>query len=141
QVTRDAEMRKQPRLLEDIAEAAPLRRQVDAGRSVEQDPAIDGNTAAIGPVEAGDPVEDRGLAGARGAEQSEDAACIDLQVNLEGEIAELLSGADIDSGHGLARHPSGPLDASAQPYLGAVGENQGNEADEKRDDRQPQGRR
>src|SRR3546814_8315587 len=81
-------MRKQPALLEDIADAAPVRRHEDAAIRIDQQAAVDADAAAgIRSRQAGDQVDQGGLAGARAAEQRGDAVaagefCVERKVAL-----------------------------------------------------------
>ena len=59
--------------------------------------AIERDDAAVGPQQAGDHVDQRGLAGAGGAEQAGDAALAGER-GFEREFAELL--CDVDAQHG-----------------------------------------
>ena len=93
----DIEMRKQPRVLEHIADAAAMRRDVDACGGVVERLAVDGDAAAIGPQQARDHVDQRGLAGAGGAEQPGDAAFAGER-GFDREFAELFG--DVDAQHG-----------------------------------------
>ena len=52
-VLRDVEMRKQRVALEDVADAAPLRRQIGAGGGVEEDTVVEHDAAGVGAHEAG----------------------------------------------------------------------------------------
>src|SRR5580704_18895073 len=69
-----AEMREQPAVLEYIADAAAMRRHVDAARGVEQHRVVEGDRATVGREQTGDHVDDRGLAGTRRPEQRRHAA-------------------------------------------------------------------
>ena len=82
-------MRKQPRILEHIADAAAMGRDMDARGGVVERLAVDGDDAAIGLQQSRDHVDQRGLAGAGGAEQSGDAALAG-EGGFEREFAELL---------------------------------------------------
>ena len=59
--------------LEDVAHPPLLRRHVDAGRGVEQHPAVDDDPAAIRPRQPGEALQGQRLARSRGAEQHGDA--------------------------------------------------------------------
>ena len=48
QVGLDVQMRKQPRVLEHVADAAPLRRDLDAARRVEQHLVVELDAARVG---------------------------------------------------------------------------------------------
>src|SRR3546814_17172676 len=92
-------MRKQPALLEDIADAAPVRRHEDAAIRIDQQAAVDADAAAgIRSRQTGDQVDQRGLAGARAAEQRGDAVAAG-EADIQREIA--LAVADRD----FQRHP------------------------------------
>ena len=67
-------MRKQPRILEHIADAPPVRRDVNARGRVIERLAVERDDAAVGPQQSCDHVDQRGLAGAGRAEQAGDAA-------------------------------------------------------------------
>ena len=70
---------------------------MDAVRGVIDDLAVDRDHAAIGPQQASDHVDQRGLACAGGAEQAGDAA-LAFERGFEHELAELLF--HIDPQHG-----------------------------------------
>ena len=90
-------MRKQPRVLEHVADAPPVRRHVDACGRVVQRFAVERDDAAVGPQQPGDHVDQRGLAGAGRAEQAGDAA-LAFERGFEREFAELFG--DVDAQHG-----------------------------------------
>src|SRR5580693_3710064 len=69
-----AEMRKQPAFLEHITDAPPPGWYIDARRIIEQHLTVEHDAAAIGREQAGDHIDDAGLAGARGPEQDGRAA-------------------------------------------------------------------
>ena len=69
QVAAHAEMREQPAVLEDIADAAAMPRNEDAALGVDQHLAVDGDAAAVRPHQAADDVDQGRLARARPAEQ------------------------------------------------------------------------
>ncbi len=87
------EMRKQPGILEHIADAAAVRRDMQVCRRVVQHFAVDGDDAAIGPQQSRDDVDQRGLAGARGAEQPGDPAFAGKR-GFDREFAELSCNVD-----------------------------------------------
>ncbi len=89
-------MRKQPALLEHIADAPAVRRHVDARRGIEQHRIVERDAAAIGRDQPGDQVDERGLAGAGGSEQRGHAARA-LELRGERELAEPLF--DVDGEH------------------------------------------
>ena len=90
------EMRKQPRILEHIADPAAMHRDMDMLSGVVQRLAVDGDDAAIGSQQSCDHVDQRGLAGARGAEQSGHAALTGKR-GLDRKFAKLF--CDIDPQH------------------------------------------
>src|SRR5487761_57215 len=94
-------MREQPALLEDVAEAALLRWQVDLARAVEQHLAAHGDATACRRQQAGQRIDDRGLAGARAAEQCGDAGR--RRDELGGQRKRAECGLDIDLDHGAPR--------------------------------------
>ena len=65
QVAAHVAVREQSRVLEHIADAAPVRGHVDAGGGIEQHPAIDGDAPGHRSQQPGDGIEHRGLARAR----------------------------------------------------------------------------
>jgi len=90
------EMRKQPRVLEYIPDPAAMGRNVDAACGIVEGFAVYHDDAAIGPHQAGNHVDQRGLAGAGGAEQAGDRALAG-EGGLDREFAELLY--DVDAQH------------------------------------------
>ena len=93
----DVEMRKQPRILKHVADPAAVRRHVNAFRRIVQRFAVERDDAAVGPQQAGDHVDQRGLAGAGRAEQAGDAA-LAFERGFQRELAELF--CDVDAQHG-----------------------------------------
>src|SRR5258705_6664303 len=81
-------MRKQPRVLKDIADAAAVRRDLHARRGIVKGFAIKGDDATIRPQQPRDHVDQRSLAGTGGAEQAGDAAFAG-EVGGKREFAEL----------------------------------------------------
>ena len=55
-------VREQAAFLEDVADAAPMRRQEYRFLSVDKDLSVDDDTAAIGPHQPGNEVDERRLA-------------------------------------------------------------------------------
>ena len=90
-------MRKQPRVLEHIADAAAIGWNVHPRRSVVERFVVDGDDAAIGLQQSGDHVDQRGFAGAGGAEQAGDAAFAGER-GFDGEFAKLFE--DFNAQHG-----------------------------------------
>src|SRR5215470_19883695 len=91
-------MRQQAAFLEHVADAAPVRRDVDAACGVEQHLVVIGDAPAVRLHQAGDHVDDRGLAAARRAEQGGRAADR-LELRHDREIAEPLFHLDLEHGH------------------------------------------
>ncbi len=91
------EVRKQPRILKDIADAAAVRRDVHACRRVVQRLAIQGNDTAIWPQQPCDHVDQRCFTGAGRAEQAGDAAFAG-EGGFDRELAELFG--DVYAQHG-----------------------------------------
>ena len=69
EILRHRQVRKQPAFLEHVADAAPVRRHVDARARIEQHACVERDAAAVRRHQARDHVDDRGLAGAGRAEQ------------------------------------------------------------------------
>ena len=65
----DAQMREQPRILEDDTHATPMRRQEQPGGGIDQRGAVHQDPAAVRPGEPGDQVDQRRLARTRAPEQ------------------------------------------------------------------------
>src|SRR6266508_128403 len=91
-------MREQPPLLEDIADAATVRGHVDAGNGVEQHGIIKPDAPPVRGDEPGDHVDERGLAGTRGAEQGGDAPR-GLEPRRQREVAQSLLHLDRQHAH------------------------------------------
>src|SRR6185312_4618424 len=112
QVAAHGEMRKQPRFLKDIADAAALRRQVDApGAGIER-LARDDDAPGIGPDEAGDGIDEGGLARARAAIERDDARGGSGKAGVEPKFAEALFDLDLDHAD-LPLRRSNPASRSA----------------------------
>jgi hypothetical protein len=69
EVLADRKVRKQPPVLKDVTDPAAMDRDRDAAFAVEQHVAVEHDPTAVGGDQAGDHIDDRCLAGARGAEQ------------------------------------------------------------------------
>ena len=87
-VVAHAQMRKQPLLLEDVTQTPPLRWHIGACVAIEQNRVIEHDAAAIGPDQAGEDVDERGLAGAGAAEERGYALARYLQPDIEPELAQ-----------------------------------------------------
>ena len=98
------QVRKQPRLLEDIADAALVRRQVDATLRVDEHRIADADPGEIRADESGDDVDQRGLAAARGAEYCGDAARA-LEPDVEADASQFVADGDREA-HAVIRCPA-----------------------------------
>src|SRR5215470_10494040 len=98
-------MRKQTRLLRQVADASLVQRQ----RWWKQLRAVELDGAAVRFFNSGDAREDRALTGTRGAEQSQRCAILQIQGDVDDEVAPLLDypgfkhGAAFAPAHGPAR--------------------------------------
>src|ERR1700730_1898511 len=92
----DIEMRKQPRVLEHIADAAAMRREMQARWGVVEGLAVDRDDATIGLQQSRDHVDQRGLARTGGAEQPGHAP-LASEGSFNREFAEFLG--DVDAQH------------------------------------------
>src|SRR5262249_44724257 len=90
--------REQPPLLEHIADASAVRGHVDAGHRVEQHGIVEPDASAVGRDQPGDRVDERGLAGARGAKEGGDAAG-GLEARREREVAQTFLHVDREHAH------------------------------------------
>ena len=95
QVLAHRQMGKQAPLLEDIADAAPVRRHEHARVRVDQHPAVEDDAGLPGAHQAGDDMDERGLAGARAAEQRRQAVAA-AKARVEVEIAEPVPRGDLE---------------------------------------------
>ncbi|GCC48236.1 hypothetical protein chiPu_0032510 [Chiloscyllium punctatum] len=91
-------MRKQPRVLEHVADAAAPGRHMNAGSGIVDRLAVDHDGAAIWTQQPRDGVDQRRLAGAGCAEQAGDAALAGERCR-ERELAELLLNVDAQHGY------------------------------------------
>ena len=114
QVGLDVEVREKQCVLEYVAEPSLVRRQVDAASAVEQRLAVDDDASALRAADAGDRVDDAGLARARAAEQTDDRR-LGAKRDLELEHAEPLLDVNVDH----RRLPSCAIVASAIPKRSA----------------------
>jgi len=89
-------MREQPRVLEHIADPAAMDRDMRLRHRIVQRLAVDGDDAAIGSQQSRDHVDQRGLAGAGGAEQSGNPAFA-REGSFDSEFAKPLR--DVDAQH------------------------------------------
>ena len=93
QVLPHAEMRKQPRLLKDIADTAPVGRKKSACRGIRQDGAASLDAGVVGAHQAGDGVDDAGLARSRLAEQGGNAGR-GLESRIQREVRKGVADGD-----------------------------------------------
>src|SRR5690348_14537607 len=93
EIVLDRKMREQSTFLEHAADAPPPGRHVDARCAVEQGLAVKHDASTVGREQAGDHVDQAGLTGAGGAEQSGGAARR-LEGGLQGKVAELFFDVD-----------------------------------------------
>src|SRR5262249_37953465 len=75
EICRNAQMREQAALLEDIADMTAVRRHIDARGGIEQHGVVEPDTSPVRRDEPGDHIDEGRLARARRAEQGRDAAC------------------------------------------------------------------
>lgn len=79
-----AHVREESKGLKDVGDVALLRREVDTAVDIHQDVVADGNEAGIGPRQARDAIQQRGLSGAGGTKQNGNAAG-NLKRNIQKE--------------------------------------------------------
>ena len=89
------DVRQQAPFLEHVADAAPVHRDVDARRGVEQRLAVERDAAALRAQQAGDRVQHAGLARAGAPEQRGDPA-VAGESRVERERAEALADGDFE---------------------------------------------
>src|SRR5580698_6283423 len=89
-------MGKQPRVLEYVTDAAPFGRDIDAACGIEEHAIVERYLARVRREEAGDHIDERGLAAAGGSEQSDDARGRKFECGVEREGAEPLGGGDFE---------------------------------------------
>ena len=87
-VGRDTQVRKQQRLLQQHADPPGVGRHEHAGRRVGQHTVAEPNNATVGPHQAGDHVQRRGLARAVGAKDRQHFACGDSEFDVDGAIGD-----------------------------------------------------
>ena len=87
------EMRKQTALLEDVADPAAMARHEHAAGGVDQDLIANRYVSLLGAYQSSDDVDDRRLAGARPAEQRDQAAA-GLETRIEQEVSEAMPDVD-----------------------------------------------
>src|SRR5438270_705583 len=84
----DGEVWKQQVVLEDHRDRSPLRRHENTGRRFVQHDTIEGHAPGIEGQEAGQPSEQRRLAGAVGTEHGKEFSRLDRQIDIELEAAD-----------------------------------------------------
>ena len=129
EILRHREMREQPAFLEHVADAAAVRRHVDARCAVEQHGVVERDAAAVRRDQAGDHVDDRGLAGARRAEQRGDAARGSRTAPSSANSPSRFSTSTTSISVSVIAHAGAPR----EPF----GRDQRGERDDDRDDDQP----
>ncbi len=95
QIMPHRQMREEAPFLEDIADTALVLRHEDATRGIDEVGPVDGDPAREGPGEAGDDVDERGLAGAGAAEERGEAGAA-LECDIEREAAEAMLDVDLE---------------------------------------------
>ena len=95
-VAQHVEMREERVLLEQVADAPALRRDVDAAARVEQDGLAERDDAALRPQQPGDDAQHRRLPGARRPDERERLARLDGQVGRRVEAAKRVSEPDAE---------------------------------------------
>ena len=96
QVLPYGQVRKEPALLEDIADAALVPRHEDPAFRVDEQLAVHADAGTVGPDESGDGVDDRGLPGARLSEQGgEPPGRLEGRVDLK--RAEAMNNLDVQA--------------------------------------------
>ena len=86
-------MRKQTAVLEDVADATAVLGHEQAALRVDQRLAVDHDAAAVGPDQAADDIDQRGLARARAAEQRRHAGLRDEACGQAKRVARMI---DVD---------------------------------------------
>jgi hypothetical protein len=95
EILADGEMGKEPPLLEDVADAAAVRRHDDAPPGIEERPPADRDAAPLGAHEARDGVDDGRLPRPGAAEERGDARRR-IEGDVEREAAEAVEDRDLD---------------------------------------------
>src|SRR5262249_14260037 len=98
EVRRNAQMREQASLLKDVTDATAGRRHMEARGGIEQHGVVEPDASPVRREEPGDHVDERGLARARGAEQSGDAACR-FEARRQREVAQPFLHVDREHAH------------------------------------------
>jgi len=98
QIAAHGQVRKQAALLEHIADAPALRRQIEAALRIEHRHALDFDPARVRPRQTGQQIDQAGLAGAGAAEQRDDAVGRAGKLGIDLEGAQTLGDRDLDHG-------------------------------------------
>src|SRR4030095_4130452 len=104
QIAEHVEMRKQPRVLEHVPDAAALGGQTRLAARVLEHDAVDLDVRFVGSEQPRDYVDERRLAAARSAEQADDARSRDLDRHVQRESVAALQGTDAE--HAAPQRPS-----------------------------------
>ena len=116
QIVFDAHMRKQPRVLKHIADAAGMRRHEDIGLRIENDTVTKGDAALARLQQAGNGAHDRALSGAGRTEQRRNAAGRNLERGFEREVAKAMAQGNANAhGPSIARARRWANSASPTP--------------------------
>ena len=121
QVPLDVAVREEPRVLEHVADAAPLGRDADAPGRVDERLAAEAYVARVRVDEARDDVDERRLAASGGAEERDDARLRQRECRIEQEAAPALLDRDVEhvrygpsvrrmrrASHSATRSPASP---------------------------------
>ena len=95
-VREDVEMREERVLLEQVADAAPLRRHVDAAFGVEPDAVGERDDAVARPQQARDDAQHRRLPGSRRADERRRGAVADGQLDGGVEAAKGMGEVEVE---------------------------------------------
>jgi hypothetical protein len=122
QVLPHRQMREQAVLLEDIADAAAMHGYEDMARGVHQGGVVDDDAPVLGAHQAGNDIDERGLAGAGAAEQRRQARA-GLEAGVEREGAQRVTDRDREAHPTSSRRPmrrartSEPISASIETTI------------------------
>src|SRR5690606_38542159 len=105
QIPHDVEVREQPRILEHVADAAPLGRSAALGGGIFQHDAVDLDVRFIGGQQPGDDVHQRRLAAAGTPEQGEHAGPRLLDGDVQHEIVATPQRFDLVHVRGKGQRP------------------------------------
>ena len=102
QVLPNGQVRKEPWILEYVPDVAPMRRQPRSGRSVGQHFVIEPDDGVRGPRQAGDDVEEGGLAGSRWTDERRETRA-KLRADVEAEVSNCVRDLDVEAHEWLRR--------------------------------------